>query len=1107
MARYEAKVIMRGWTFRTAFLLPLVFLGVFLLTRIFHSRFAVALIIGWQISPESTPWIVTILYSVYSGVVLAAVATNSGWREWKLDTLDAARVRPWSNVEYAIGKLAGQMICFIIMTVFVLLFTLGINLYSPGMMIFKEGYLLYPLIICIPAFFFIAGLSMLISRIVRNQMFSLLIITATVLLSVSTADRYFHLFDITAFRLPLLFSRITGFSFPELIARQRLFYLSAGLALAGVTAITSRRPPGRRLTPAAVSVVTAVLLSISIYAGIQYVNYFLTGEELRKNIREASAPFRPVPRIVPLDYDISVDQEGRAIDCIVRMVLENRTGSPVDRYVLTLNPGLRVTNIMRGTRSIEFKRDVHILEAVPPQPLKPSGRDTIEIRYEGIVDCRAMFSDIPEGIRSDNLSFNDIITGIRVRFSGMDLFRVPRDLAPLRYDYMLLVPAAMWYPVPGLPYDPRNPEDDHRVFSRFRMRVRPRKGLDAVSQGKTTFGEDGDFLFEPEYPLTGITLAIGDFRTRTIEIDSLEYSLCSTPCSEDLIGLMECVSDTLPGMISYRRDKFEYSLGLSYPFRRLTLLEVPASFWPFNRPLRDTGFGLIQPELILVHERGMTKGISSLPVWIGDNKRNEGRRRGTIKENNFFLVFWSLGEFLSNVCSFKHNIYPMYFRHSTGIATSQYPHLGLLFEHLTGENVLCRERRRSWTSDGFTDGERASLTIMRGELLEAVMKPHDYGWAGNMIGNWASHHYYLIDAASPNGTLEIFLRDLVESNRFRNIEEDVLLESFAERFGFRLESVVIDLENPVDIPGYVYSGFDCCSFVDGDRERFRLSFDVWNRESLRGVLVITAALKYTQVVRKTLKRKVKNPVVAIEALEPGESRRVEFTLDYEPITVWINTMISRNVPSRITWGPGIEVRGSCGAGRRDPGGIDMSDFEDGSIVADDQDSRFRTIDGDGGGFLRRLLPGSDGDREFIDILEVMKEPPSRWSTALHEGFFGTYVRSASCIRAGVGGSKAVWRARIPEDGSYDVYCYIYDRFRGSNPESRKKHGLDRIEHHYTVYYSDGSSEIVLLPDRCEDGWNMLGRYWFEAGEAIIELSDESPVLYVIADAVKWIKKD
>lgn len=273
------------------------------------------------------------------------------------------------------------------------------------------------------------------------------------------------------------------------------------------------------------------------------------------------------------------------------------------------------------------------------------------------------------------------------------------------------------------------------------------------------------------------------------------------------------------------------------------------------------------------------------------------------------------------------------------------------------------------------------------------------------------------------------------------------------------------------------------------------------------MIAVSAALKYPKAVRKAMRRTVKNPVVAIEAFEPGESRRIEFTLDYEPITIWVNTMISRNVPSRITWGPGVEISGGCGSRSRDTGGIDQSDFIEGSIIVDDQDPGFETVGGDDVGFLRRLLPSTSKEREYFEVRKILRYQPSGWRTAIHEGLFGAYIKSAACIRAGDGGARALWKVRIPEAGSYDVYCYIFEPYRKSRPKSRVKAGLDRIEHHYTIHHSDGSSEVVLMPDRCEDGWNLLGRYFFEEGEAVVELSDESPILYIIADAVKWVKKD
>ncbi len=1097
---------MRGWTFRIA-LLPVAFLLIIMFTKIFSIGSTGILFQAFYNAPSTIPWIVSVIYTIYACIVLAAVSTNSGWREWRLDSLEAIRVRPWSNIEHAAGKLAGQVFCFIIMTAAVLLVALGISIFSPGMLVFGTGYLLYPLIICVPAFFFVSGLSMLAVRVFRNQMLSLMVVTAVILLSVFTADRFFHLFDMTAFRLPLFFSRITGFSFPELIARQRLLYLAAGLLMICVTVLLPQRPPGRRLIPVVTSITSVLLLAFCLNAGFGYADYFLTGAELRKSIREISRTTSPVPRLKPLEYQIEVDQEGRGIYCSVRMVLENRSGSSVDRYTLTLNPGLDVEEVSDGTGDIGFDRKVHLLTIIPSNALGPGERDTIKVRYSGIIDGRAMFSDVPERVRCADKSFQDMLP-FMMYAAVMKMFRVAVDIAPQRYDYILLVPDAMWYPVSGLPYDPLSPGCDRRYFSRFRLKVRPRNGLNAVSQGKRVAAENGGFLFEPEYPLTGLTLAIGEFRARTIKVDSLEFILQTTPSSEELIGMMACVTDTLSTLIADARDRLEYSLGLSYPFERMTILEVPASFHPFNRPLRETGSGFAQPEILLVHEGGMMQGLRALPAWIAMDRKYRGDNEVSLEKINRSTVRRSTRQSLGNLSTGKLNgVFPMYFRHAVGIEISRYPYLGLIFEHMAGEGIFSSRSGRQWIEDGITDSERASSMIRQGDFLGSLMVRCDYRRTGNLVSSWASHHYYLIGALVDEEMITEFLRDLTESNRFRNIDEDVLLESFAERFGFRLESVIIDLDNPVDIPGYLYGDFDCCEVIEGERKYYKAGFDVVNHKGIQGVIAVSAALKYPIAVQKTRRRTVKNPVVAIEAFAPGESRRIEFTLDYEPITIWINTMISRNVPSRITWGPGIEVSGTCGSGRRMTDGIDLTDFKEGCIVVDDHDPGFETSGGNRGGILKRLFPFSGDEREYINLREIHKNPPSKWSLVINEGFFGMYERTAWCLKAGRGDSKAVWRTEIPESGYYDVYCYIFDYKRMSNLRDRVKYGFDRIEHHYTVHHSDGLGEVVLMPDKCEDGWNLLGRYFFEKGEAVVELSDKSPALYVIADAVKWVKKN
>ena len=218
-------------------------------------------------------------------------------------------------------------------------------------------------------------------------------------------------------------------------------------------------------------------------------------------------------------------------------------------------------------------------------------------------------------------------------------------------------------------------------------------------------------------------------------------------------------------------------------------------------------------------------------------------------------------------------------------------------------------------------------------------------------------------------------------------------------------------------------------------------------------------------------------------------------------------MISRNIPSQITWGPGIEVRAFCGGRQVGSESVDLADFDEEGLIVDDLDPGFETSGGSREGILKKLFPLSGDEREFIDIRGIHRDPPSKWSRIIGRRFFGVYERTARCLKAGKGDSRAIWRVKIPDDGYYDVYCHFFDRLRKYSARARSRYGLDRTEYHYTIHHSEGSSEAVLKFEQCDDGWNLVGRYFFEEGEAIIELSDESPAGYIIADAVKWVKKD
>ena len=63
------------------------------------------------------------------------------------------------------------------------------------------------------------------------------------------------------------------------------------------------------------------------------------------------------------------------------------------------------------------------------------------------------------------------------------------------------------------------------------------------------------------------------------------------------------------------------------------------------------------------------------------------------------------------------------------------------------------------------------------------------------------------------------------------------------------------------------------------------------------------------------------------------------------------------------------------------------------------------------------------------------------------------------------------------------------------------------ERHFIIHHEDGTEEIIVDLNDAPAGWNLIGEFRLLAGKNTIELTDNNEERYVIADAVKWVRKD
>ena len=61
-------------------------------------------------------------------------------------------------------------------------------------------------------------------------------------------------------------------------------------------------------------------------------------------------------------------------------------------------------------------------------------------------------------------------------------------------------------------------------------------------------------------------------------------------------------------------------------------------------------------------------------------------------------------------------------------------------------------------------------------------------------------------------------------------------------------------------------------------------------------------------------------------------------------------------------------------------------------------------------------------------------------------------------------------------------------------------------YHYTVEHDEGFDEIDKALSNIEDGWNILGSFYFSEGKAKVSLTNKNSGRMVVADAMKWEKQ-
>jgi hypothetical protein len=413
-----------------------------------------------------------------------------------------------SNFEYVIGKSWGILRLFLSLNLLVLAICLVINIISKSMSVNISAYFYYLLIISLPTIIFSLGLSFTLMSLLKNQA-----ITFLILLGYAALDIFYlyfragSVFDYMAFGLPVFKSGIIGFDNLSVIINQRLIYLFAGLSLIMATILLFKRLPQSKIHRFLTIILLFVFTAGSVICTLNTYSTYRKGVTGKRLVIETNKEFENKNFVSITEASIEFIHKVNSFDATAVLEISNDNNIPISRYYFSLNPSLTVTNISSNGIDLNFKRTNHIIEIDPGKLLNPGDSDKLEFVYSG-------------GINESfcNPNYNDNIKENPYKIS---MVNVNKRQAFVTRDYVLLTPETHWYPIAGLNYYPSNPARIKIDFTHYTLKVKSENNLLPVSQGKMS-KEDGYYIYKPESPLTGLTLAIGNYLTDKIKVDSVE---------------------------------------------------------------------------------------------------------------------------------------------------------------------------------------------------------------------------------------------------------------------------------------------------------------------------------------------------------------------------------------------------------------------------------------------------------------------------------------------------------------------------------------------------------------------------------------------------------
>ncbi len=1133
VATYESLTLFRSWFFRIfAILALLILFG----TNIgFYGGHDDAMWTFRSIA-ANMPYINVLFINVAQAIIAVFLASDFLKRDKKLDTTEVIYARPLTNGEYVVGKTLGILVLFVGLVMLTLAMTLVFNLIRKDVPIVWEAYLYYPLLITIPTLVFILGLSFFMMILFRSQAVTFLVLLGYIGLTLFYfQDKAYGMLDYMAFNLPMVYSDFIGFADSRLILLHRLAYFSLGCGFIFATIRFLNRLPQTGRWNGLNLIGFIGFIAVGIFIGSLYYASHHDMATNREAYLELNNTYAGKHVSDVLSNTLQVEQDGKSLQVISSLRIQNPYSHRLDTLIFSLNPGFSIDSISSRGETMEYLQKRQILMLFPPGGLEARSVAGFDIHYSGVPDESLAYLDIPK---------EQLAAIKRIMVAPID--KKPGILHP---DYMLLTPELNWYPVAGVGFNLETFQPRELDFTLFSLTVNTDTSLTAIAPGRMTQDEEG-IHFIPEKALNAFPLILAPLEHRSMEIDGVEYNLYIKKDHDYFSDYFTNIQDTIKALITEAKEDWELDeLDLYYEFKRISLVEVPIQYHAYERPYIQTVENIL-PEMILLPEKGTGLRTMDFAAYLmyaerQDRERESERSSREIEtdmfkrllQNTFFNTeprARSRGMGGSNrrdeLITFQGDIsynknpycvFPLYYSYVTGISSRDYPVFNSMLEIYLKEGFDVSPREGF--TGGITDKERANLLLSSKSMIDLFAR-WDTELTMSLINQTGSFIISALKNKVGMGDFDYFFYYYLEDHAFSKITFEQFSRDFYNEFGVEIAPYLDVINAGGEMPTFMISEPEYLQTRDDIGDVYLVKFNISNVGNARGLVDFNFRIMGQGGFGGGGGMSEEKRLYEVDA---GETREVQVVLYDRPMMMTVNTLISGNIPSSYNnfLRSATEVTTSDLEEYERPSDKAVSYIYKDEYVVDNEDDGFSSFAISRESKLKQWI---DSRKEKDDglLYESLHEwwTPSRWTPVAHASYYGETVRSAMAIRRGDGTSFVNWSTVLPEKGFYDLYVHIpvsamYRRpsrrdqgggqqgqgqgqGRGFSPEFADK-GTD---YNYTISSSEGTETIVYELNDPEDGWNRLGSFHFPADSVSIQLSNETDGRRIIADAVKWVRR-